>query len=74
MFRTGARMTFVLRPLDMLADMVPALEPGVVIIEMFMFLWLLYQAMIILEVLAHVIRRLCQPAILIGRVFGLAFR
>ena len=73
-FRAFARMSFILRPIDAIADSVPALEPTVVIIEMIMLMWLLYELSIVLEIITSITKRVCSPAILLGRLLGFGFK
>lgn len=73
-FRSFARMSFILRPIDAIADTVPALEPTVVIIEMIMLMWLLYELSIVLEIITATTKRVCRPAIVLGRILGFGFK
>lgn len=73
-FRAGARMSFILRPIDAIADTVPALEPTVIIIEMIMLMWLLYEVSILLEIVTTGVKVICRPAIVLGRLVGFGFR
>lgn len=73
-FRAGARMSFILRPIDAIADTVPALEPTVVIIEMIMLMWLLYEVSILLEMVTTGVKVICRPAIVLGRMVGFGFK
>lgn len=72
--RAGARKSFILRPIDAIADTVPALEPTVVIIEMVMLMWLLYELSIVLEVVTAATKTVCRPAIMVGRMLGFGFK
>lgn len=74
LFRSGARMSFILRPIDAIADNVPALEPTVVIIEMIMLMWLLYEVSLLLEVVTSVTKTVTKPAVMLGRMLGFAFK
>lgn len=73
-FRAGARMSFILRPIDAIADSLPSLEPTVVIIEMIMFMWLLYEVSILLEIITAATKTVCRPAIVLGRMIGFGFK
>lgn len=73
-FRQLARMSFILRPIDALADMAPGLEATVIIMELIIMMWLLYELSIVLEVVTAVIKRVCRPAIVLGRMIGFGFK
>lgn len=72
--RQLARMSFILRPIDAIADMAPGLEAPVIILEMIIMMWLLYELSIVLEAVISVIKRVCQPAIMLGRLLGFGFK
>lgn len=73
-FRSFARMSFILKPIDAIADAVPKLEITVVILELLMLMWLLYEVMILVEFLAAFTKQICKPAIILGSYLGLGFK
>lgn len=72
-FRSCARFSFVLRPLDAVADTWPALQNIVVVLELLLLMWILYQISIIIEAIATAIKTLCMPVIIISRFLGMKY-
>uniref|UniRef100_A0A060T5Q6 ARAD1B09196p n=1 Tax=Blastobotrys adeninivorans TaxID=409370 RepID=A0A060T5Q6_BLAAD len=70
-FRNWARLSIVLKPIDALADMAPSLQNVVVLIELFVLMWILYQVSVIVQTVATAVRTLCMPVIIICRILGL---
>lgn len=71
MARQCARLSFVLRPLDAVIDAAPSLQNVVVVVELILLMWILYQVSIIIETVATAVKTLCMPVILISRILGI---
>lgn len=69
--RSCARLSYILVPVDAIADAFPSLQSIVVVIELFLLLWLLYQLSILVETLAIAVKAFCMPVIMICRLMGL---
>lgn len=72
-FRSCARFSFVLRPVDAVADTWPALQSVVVVVELILLMWILYQVSIIIETIATAIKTLCMPVIVVSRFLGMKY-
>ncbi|ANB15977.1 hypothetical protein AWJ20_3626 [Sugiyamaella lignohabitans] len=73
LFRNCARVSFVLRPVDAVADAFPSLQNAVVVVELLLLMWLLYQLSIIVETVATAVKTFCMPVIIICRVLGITY-
>lgn len=71
LFRSWARFSFVLRPVDAVADAFPSLQNVVVIVELVLLMWILYQVSIIIETIATAVRTVCMPVIMLSRALGI---
>ena len=64
------RASVLLEPLDRLFDMFPDHQLLIILLELTVAMWILYQVSVIIETVALAVKSFCIPLIIVGRLFG----
>ncbi|CAN6635383.1 hypothetical protein TRVA0_015S00914 [Trichomonascus vanleenenianus] len=70
-FRSYAKLSIVLKPVDAVADIAPSMQSVVVLVELLLLMWILYQVSIVIETMATFVKTLCMPVIIVSRMIGM---
>lgn len=60
-------MRILFAPIDIIAENFPVLQTVVIILELGIFLWVLYELSIIIDALCMAVKAVCAPMIAVGR-------
>lgn len=69
--RSLARSSVILSPIDRIADLAERFEVVVVLLELAVMVWLLYQISILVKAISMAIQTLFLPLIIINKLFGI---
>lgn len=60
-------MKRVLRPVDMIGERFPSAQTFVILVELVIFLWLLYELSLLIDAICMAVKAVCAPMIAIGK-------
>ena len=57
----------IFAPIDIIAENFPSLQTFVILIELAIFMWLLYELSLLIDALCMMVKAVCAPMIAMGR-------
>ncbi|GEQ71785.1 hypothetical protein JCM33374_g5471 [Metschnikowia sp. JCM 33374] len=60
-------MRIIFAPIDVVAENFPRIQTLVIFIELFIFVWLLYELSLLIDALCMVVKAVCAPMIAVGK-------
>ncbi|KAM9905012.1 hypothetical protein OXX79_002411 [Metschnikowia pulcherrima] len=60
-------MRIIFSPIDVVAENFPRIQTFVIFIELFIFMWLLYELSLLIDALCMAVKAICAPMIAIGK-------
>lgn len=60
-------MKILFSPIDIIAEQIPSLQSTVIVLELIIFVWILYEVSLLIDALCMAVRAVCAPMIAIGK-------